>query len=216
MSLEPTEWNVIVAGRWNKAILTPAGVAERLFGLQKGTPVEVLVALDQLLPHKIKHDGIVVTPDDLRLEAAPQVFTYANLEKAIETARRAVEELPKTPLEAVGINVRYSTIEPLGDLDGITSSEFDDKLSDASLEIVGRSHARSISWNDGRVNLFVSMDENNKFQIVFNFERKSKDKDELIRWLKTPISEIESLIEQLLRDYLGITPMEMNYDSGSE
>ena len=40
MTVEALDWNVVVAGFWNPAILTPSGIARRLFGLPEETPAD--------------------------------------------------------------------------------------------------------------------------------------------------------------------------------
>ncbi len=42
----PFDWNVVIIGSWNPAILTPQGITTRLLQLEAGTPVEVQVSLD--------------------------------------------------------------------------------------------------------------------------------------------------------------------------
>jgi len=46
MKLEPIDWNVIIVGRWNTAILTPGRIAEKIFQQQPGTGLHVDVPLD--------------------------------------------------------------------------------------------------------------------------------------------------------------------------
>ena len=216
MPLSAVDWNVIVVGRWNLAILTPAGVAEQLFGLKKGTPVEVLVALDQVQPHRIKYNDIVVIPDDGRLTVVPSSNSFESLGKAIAIAARSLEVLPKTPIEAVGINVRYSADSSIGCLDQIISSSQDDKLSDEEFEIVGRLNHRSVVWKNGRINISVKLDDSDNYNVLFNLERISAVGEEISEWLETPISDIEAVVRQLISKYLCITNEEFEDDAEPE
>ncbi len=43
MPLEPGEWNVVILGRWNRAIPTPQGIASRLFQLPPETEIGIEV-----------------------------------------------------------------------------------------------------------------------------------------------------------------------------
>ena len=53
MNVQPSEWSVIILGAWNPAILTPGGIAQRIFkGACGEHPVDVQVPLDGLAPYK--------------------------------------------------------------------------------------------------------------------------------------------------------------------
>jgi hypothetical protein len=54
MELEPFDWNVVIAAYWNRAILTPNGIAKRLFKIPEGTAMEVEVPVDLLEPPQVK------------------------------------------------------------------------------------------------------------------------------------------------------------------
>src|SRR6516165_8300462 len=60
MPLVPCEWNVVVMGRWNRAILTPQGIATRLFQLPLNTSIGVEVPMDGIGPYRVSHDRLVV------------------------------------------------------------------------------------------------------------------------------------------------------------
>ncbi len=57
------DWDVVVVGFWNPAILTPAGIWKRLFELEQGTPVELEVPIDGLAPYRVSHEEITVTAE---------------------------------------------------------------------------------------------------------------------------------------------------------
>ena len=45
MPLEPYDWNVVLLGHWNRAILTPQGISERLFQLLSETEIGIEVPM---------------------------------------------------------------------------------------------------------------------------------------------------------------------------
>jgi hypothetical protein len=55
---QPFNWDVVIVGFWNRAILTPNGIAKRLFKLPEGSGIEVLVPVNSLEPSQVKHNGI--------------------------------------------------------------------------------------------------------------------------------------------------------------
>jgi hypothetical protein len=54
MPLKPYDWNVVVLGHWNQAILTPQGIAERLFQLPSETEIGIEVPMDAIGPFRVK------------------------------------------------------------------------------------------------------------------------------------------------------------------
>ena len=82
MPLQPEDWNVVVAGRWNPALFTPAAIAGRMFQLPEGTPIEVLVVLDEVHLTRTRHEGITVAPSATQLAVAPERCSFDQLERA--------------------------------------------------------------------------------------------------------------------------------------
>ena len=157
MPLVPNDWNVVVIGHWNRAILSPAGIAKRLFGLPEGTPIEVMVPLEVVAPYHVRHKNITVIPSSDRLVVSPVQCTFENLVEAIGIIRKALEDLPRTPVFAVGINVRYISTTEVDVLQQSTASAWDDKLSDKRLIIASRSIMRSVHWRDGTINITIKV-----------------------------------------------------------
>jgi hypothetical protein len=208
MSLEAYDWSVIVAGRWNRAILTPQGIAARLFGLPRDTPIEVEVPIDSLGPYRVSHGGLTVMAAGLHLVVEPQHDAYSELERAMRIGRTALEVLPETPLAAVGINVRYRTSEPGAGLQDLIAQTWDADLSDQLFRIHSRSVGRSVEWNDGQINIGVAA-ESGQYQIHFNIERRSESQADHVAWLCRDIGEIRDAVVRLLVNTMHIPAEEL-------
>jgi hypothetical protein len=205
MAVIPSDWSVVILGRWNRAILTPSGIARRLFELEQDTPVEVLVAIDAIAPPQVKHDRMVVVAGNDRLIIQPDDSEYPKLARAMELGARALEELPETPLAAVGVNVKFVIAEPIEALQAVTKkTEFDNRLSENDFVICGRSMTRTLNWRGGRINLTIREEQNGSFDILFNFELHSTEKDRHVQWLKTDVKEIEKQVNSILDDCIRI------------
>ena len=214
MPLTPKEWSVVVVGRWNRAILTPAGIAKRLFCLDESTPVEVSIAIDALAPPQVKHAGITVVAGWDRLIVQPETCDFDGLGEAMAKACRAMENLPETPVTAAGMNVKYAASEPLEPLQQIAWHEWwDAQLSDQSYEIAGRSLMRALKWSEGQINFTVGEEANGAFLVQFNFHRGSTNVDDLKKWVSTPVSEIEGQTKRLLFNCMQIK--EEDIENGS-
>jgi len=203
MPINPSDWNVVVVGKWNRAILTPAGIARRLFQLPSGTPVQVAVPLDVLAPFAVTHGGIMVTASNERLVLTATEPEYEVLDRARIAAVNAIRSLPETPLIAAGVNIRHTATDETG-LSAILQHPSDDRLSDDGLVIVERSHKRTIAWNEGVVNISLQTQAETPTRIEFNFSLSSTIADELVAWLDRPIAEITQTSNNLIEHYLQI------------
>lgn len=202
MSIEALNWNVVVAGYWNPAILTPAGIATRLFGLLEGTPILVEVPMDGLAPYRVRHENLTATAEMGRLVVNADAPKYELLDRAREAAARAIESLPETPLTAAGYNVRVRITDPSDALLAAATCSLDALLSDAAFSIDSRGLRRSLKMGDGVLNLAIQQGKD--VTVELNFHRQSTRRDELIAWLKLPIREVENAVSLVLEKVIQV------------
>lgn len=193
-------------GHWNRAILSPAGIAKRLFGLSADTPVQVLIPLDTVAPYHVCHDAVTVIPSGDRLIVAPEQNTYENLVKAIVIARKALADLPHTPMLAAGLNLSFESATEIDLLQEATVSAWDDRLSDKGFDIEARSVARSLKWRNGTINVTIKHAPGGVCSVVFNFDFKSTSTVELQNWLDLSADQIKQEIEALLFNTIRLSP----------
>jgi len=209
MHLSPEEWNVVVIGRWNPALFTPARISSRIFGLPEGTPVEVYVVLDEVQLPRVKHNGITVAPSSIQLVVTPEKSTFAELERAINIAHKVIEDLPRTPLDAAGFNLRYRAGELPLTLARRFSDDLDRRFATIDRKIVGRQFQRLLEFDNGRMRVQVTSEPNEKAELLLNFELRSTEHTELQEWLKSSIRDVrntatevfEKVLELLGEDY---------------
>lgn len=190
MAITPATWNVIVLGNWNTAILTPSGIAKRLFKLESGTPVEVHVALDIIGPLRVIYGDIAVMPSRTRLVVEP-TNNGQNLAKAMNIACNALEDLPETPFSAVGINIRYTVTDPEAPFLELLGHDLDNAIASIGKKPTKRRISRTIEYKEGVVNIEVSQSDAESYQIEFNYHKDSNLQTELLRWLKMDSTEIQ-------------------------
>lgn len=179
----PQDWNVVVNGAWNLAILTPSGIAKRLLQLAPGTPVEVHVAVEQPGVVRVMHGGSIVTPAAGRLFVEPSPFNLQTLQAAAVIAQRALQSLPETPVSAAGVNVKYRFDALPDSLLQLVASPLDDTLADAEHTIVGRHMRRTVKWQNGVLNIDIEEQDNVSGIVGFNFHCDSDDTQILRDWL---------------------------------
>jgi len=202
MNIEAFDWNVIVVGFWNRAILTPAGIGRRLLGLDEGTPIRVEIPMDIMSVPRVKHDDLTVYVDQQKLVISADKPTYADLDRARTIAVKGIKELPETPLIATGFNFRIKISEPPNDLLDMTEFKIDNFLSDAAFEIKERQLARSVVWKEGVINLSIIQSEN--IVVQMNFDRKSPKQSELITWLMHPIKDVKDIVKKMFENVIKV------------
>jgi len=208
MSFEPVDWNVVILGRWNAAILTPRRIAEKIYKLPMPESGEiqlpVFVPLDGLSPYQIKHTEkniVTLLLDGNRLIIEAHSRTYESLADAMIFGRNALEWLPETPFSAAGFNIKYRSEEvPDELLDLVTNDTLDSHLSEQDYEIVSRRVVRSMQYETGRLNLTITIDTRGSL-IEYNFHQESSDIQVLKNWLSTSPQKLQQTVEALQKKF---------------
>jgi hypothetical protein len=203
MPAEPFDWNAVVIGAWNPAILTPEGIARRLFDLPPGTPVELQVPLDRQAPMRVMYGDVMVTPASHTLIVAPTRMLPEVLQAATAAAGRAIERLPETPVTAAGVNVRYRFQELPDRILEDLAGPIDDRLSDSGHTIAAKLLRRSLVWEGGLLNVEVQENSDGSGQVQFNFHLNSQAGEALREWLGRSPAMVAAARE-ILTTILGV------------
>ncbi len=212
MPLAPKEWSVVVVGRWNRAILTPAGIGKRVFQIPEGTPLEVMIAIDAIAPPLVKHDKMVVVAASDRLTVQPEICNFDELMKACTLASNAVKSLPETPLLAVGFNIKYTTERYFEPIDRVLISELDDLASDAHYDIVERQVHRAYKWGKGKINFVAALTDDGARTVALNFELHSDSHSNHLDWLGHAPNAIQSEVEKIIGSVLQVPAEDISYE----
>ncbi len=196
--MEPLNWNAVVVGRWNTAILAPAGIRTRIYGLDEGTPVEVLVPMDGIGPYRVGYEDCVVVVGSDRVVVEASNATASNLAKAMEYASRSIESLPETPVTAAGYNVRFKLTDNPEALLGLVGTKLDRVLSDAGFKIGEQVTRRAIPHKGGTVNLEITAEPDGEVVVVLNFHHLSTDPSDLRKWLTIDPATLSEEISEFL------------------
>jgi len=213
MGLQPFNWSVVVIGYWNLAILGPGRIAEKVFGLDKGTKVPVMVPIDMTVPCQVEHPNgkIRVAAHATRLEFSLIRMDYDALKNAMDCAVKALRWLPETPVQAAGFNVNHKTDRPSSAMIKMyVKDDIDHALGESGYDIAARSVARTLQYKTGKLNITVQGDVEH-FEFLCNFHRDSKSNKDLIEWLSIPIADIQGEVTQLLEKF-QLTVEETSHD----
>ncbi len=208
MPLTPVDWNVVVLGRWNRAILTPQGIITELFGQPEETKFGIEVPVDAIGPYKVLYDDLVVIADWNQLIVEAPKNNYESLARAMATAHKAIEALPMTPLSAAGCNVRYrieTKNEQPQPLLEASRHVWDGRFEDAGYPIAQRGLSRTVEWEGGKILVSLSCEQNGPVRLNINFERGG-DQGAMKQWLQTPTEEIRAQVETICRKVLQLNP----------
>lgn len=218
MPLAPQCWNVVVIGRWNRAILTPQGIASRLFELPDSAEVGVEVPMDAIGPYRVSHEGLTVMVSNAMLVVEPSTSIFPDLQRAMQIARRAMMNLPETPVTAVGFNLRFqgpATDESLAPLVDATKLWVDERFTSAGYRISRREISWVTDWQTGRISIHLgheaTSDTSALLRVGVNFECMAGRK-EMEEWLVRPAEEVKEQVEKILTSVfqLGMEAVEWN------
>lgn len=162
-------WSIVVVGHWNQAIFNPGWIIGRLTEAQE---VQLQVAVDNPgLPIRLAFDGLVLQVQPQRLVVNVERCDGELFERAAAVIRKALTELPHTPITAVGVNFLYVVDEPSGCLVDVFRLADLNGLSDQKLHVSTNTITRKLVRDQQVVNLGLILDEAGKVSISLNFHR---------------------------------------------
>ena len=201
--LEPFDWNVVVAGAWNRALLTPAWLQKRVFK-QPDATIELFLPVEFPAPPRVKLGEMTIEVSTSAFLVGATACNYDSLASAQKLATNALDALGETPISGVGINIRYR----IGNLVELTlqrtKAEFDRRLGDSMLVVKEKSLQRTISHDAGVLNLTLSEDETAKGTVLFNFHRGTTEVAAAKEWLEMSQEQLQKVVDVVLYDCVGI------------
>jgi hypothetical protein len=204
MPLRPDDWSVVCVGNWNPALFTPHLIATRVFKLADTQPVEVFVSIDEVLPAKVSYGGLTVSATTNRFVVELADPSFDLLQQAMQVAARILNDLSRTPVKAVGLNLRYRDDSLPESLIRRFADDLDRRLADISTRVIGRGFNRVVQDGEGRLLLKVSAVDGERSEVLINFECRTDDIEKMAKWLECPVGDIRSRVVAVLNDVLGL------------
>ncbi len=193
MKVKKDSTNLVIAGKWNKYILSPDWLAKQIFEKSE-IKVEFSFALDT---PRFTCDNIRIVPTEDRVTFIALEYSNGILEKIENMAYRLIDLLPFTPIAAFGTNFVYIEEGARGDLLDIFELKDNDKLSDYDVTIKENSIRRKLLIEEQELNLAILQEgENVVFDFNFHYDTPTFTKDNI----KGRFVENRKITENLLKD----------------
>lgn len=166
MKIKEESWNIVIAGKWNRYILTPDWVGKNIFEQQD---LKVEFSMNMSLPPRFAASDVRFYPANEAVIFAPVLLDDATLSKAELMAAKLIQELKHTPITAFGINFGFIDAEPDAALCALFDTTDKDRLGGVGCEIKTSVITRMISFENRVVNLAIANDEAGNITFDFNF-----------------------------------------------
>lgn len=188
MRFDPGGWSVVLIGRWNPAILTPAGIAKHLFQYPEGKALQVMVPLDGYSAYLVtdSEDETTVHVEKDRLQIDLRRYSYRCLEKACRAGASALRQLPVTPVSAVGVNINGRCEAPPRELLSLFENAVSRKLTDAGYAVKSRAIGHTLAYEAGQINVLLRLGDDG-VTLNCNFHLDTPTTEAAIAWLGKPV-----------------------------
>jgi hypothetical protein len=195
-------WSLVMAGHWNRKIFTPAWIIDRLT-TSKDVGIEVPVE-NPSLPIRFSFDGIKLCVNSAQLVLAVDRPEDGLLKICGAVAVKILTELPHTPLRGVGLNYQFAADLPDAAVLKVFNLSDNNTLSDAEFKIRATVIQRKILIGDQTVNLSLTLAEDNKVQIFFNFHKNTPSTKEAIDFLSVHSTDLKQKAFEILSKIYGL------------
>lgn len=190
--------NLVLVGSWNRNIFTPDWVAKNIF--KESNEIKVEFSINYFdAPLRLSQSNIMMVTANDRITFFPIKIDLQTCERIELMVKNLCELLPHTPITAYGINFGVSEQEP----DELLLKRFnfgDDNLfSDAGFLLSSKALIRSISIDDGTLNIKAYFD-NGKIDFDFNFHFIVNGATNVIEKIDGKFNYCKGMVQKILKD----------------
>lgn len=178
MEIKPNSFNIVVSGRWNKAILTPTWTADKIFGLES---MNVEFTIDNNISSRYLSDENIFIVDSKRVTLIAKDNQDEILRKSEAILKTLTDTLTHTPVSGLGFNFEYLVEEEEEKEKLFKLVEFSDidDLAKANYQIGLRQVSRELLYDGNKINFTIVLSQANDFQISFNFHNDADSCDQI-------------------------------------
>ena len=180
MKIREESFTIVIAGNWNKYILTPEWVSKNLFDAAE---LKVEIPISMNLPPRFADKEIRFIPSNNSVILVPLILTDDVLNKAEVMAVKLIEKLPYTPIGAFGINFGFIEDNPEAPLCALFNTSDQEPLSTFGCDIKSCIISRKLEFEGKTINLTITNDESSNISFDFNFHYEIANSEDAIRLL---------------------------------
>ncbi len=196
-------WSFVLAGLWNRSIFTPAWIVGRLT-TAKDVGIEVPVE-NPSFPIRFSFDGIKLSVNPTQLVLAVERPEDGLLKTCGEVAVKILQELPHTPLLGVGLNYHFVADQSDDSVLKVFNLSDNNTLSDAGFKIKSTVIQRKILIDNQTVNLSLTLEEDKRVQLCFNFHKDTPSSKEAIDFLTVHSTDLKQKAFAILSTIYGLS-----------
>lgn len=202
MRMNVPDWTIVLRGSWNLALLTPEWVAKTLYATEE---LEVEVALKPAA-HRMRYfyEDALFIPEAERVIIGMRRYREGLQLENEALAVRLLEELPHTPLVAIGVNYGFSVSEPLEPLHAIFVLPDNTPLAEAGFALGETSIVRQMRKDDHIINLRQTL-RDGEIHVHLNFHFPIVDREAAPKLLVGLTERTRTAALTLLREIYGAT-----------
>lgn len=199
------DWTVVVTGGWNAQIFSPEWVGENLFS-EKEFEIQLILQGGNVFS-SLKTSDIVFSATNSQIVCGMRSISEDTLVKAEDLVTKALDMLPYTPVNGVGVNFGFTEENPLDNL--LDLFNFNDlaELSNFNCSIRENQIYRRIEI-DGRIlNLrqTLSADPSKAMAIHLNFHKDVLNTKEAFNWLKGEVLSFKKIAYRFLGEIYNVS-----------
>ncbi len=162
-------WSTVIIGIWNIPIFSPEWMSGRLTDT-KNIGIEIPINNPASFP-RFSFDNIYLRFESNRLILSPREPNEELLQITEKVALKALEELPYTPVVAVGVNFQYVEEDPQGPLLNLFNLSDNSDLSGAGAIVKSTSISRQLDLSGQILRLKVTLRTDDKIVFDLNFHQ---------------------------------------------
>ena len=196
MIIKESSFSIVLAGKWNPSILTPAWLTVNLFDDNPQFQIEFSLNFD--IPSRYKVKNITISPSVDRVILTSNDNSDESLNLLESVAIKLCAILSHTPLIAVGVNLGFIEKQNKNLLLPLMSFPDDNDITDNGWVISNQSIKRSLSKEGYFTNLTISLDQNSDFHFDFNYHYNAISANQVSACLLNKVTDYKSQSIELL------------------
>ncbi|MBI2354310.1 MAG: hypothetical protein HYV06_04645 [Deltaproteobacteria bacterium] len=171
MKINSNGWTIVLAGNWNRHILSPEWAAKHIFAVEK---LKVEFALNIALAPRFSSPDVAMMPSENAVVFMPLQQTDECLLKTEQFVHNLINKLPYTPMSAFGINFSFIENNPDSDLLALFNIKDGQGMNDFGCEVRGSGIIRQLQIEGTTLNLSIGHSEEG-ISFDFNFHYDVSD-----------------------------------------